>query len=179
MPAPPYSCWAAVNWLRPMMAVLSNISLPGPKAEHCSFLPLQLECSPSQGAPVSRQRGPAVLGETSPRLVAANAWRERDRARERGRGRGGGRGRGRERKSEREESPGEKEKGESAQRCHTANLQTAQNYAAAVRNPCYCHTTPSDETKSSKRLLTATNFPWPCCVTLVGPFFHCSKRYEA
>ena len=35
-------------------------------------LPLQVEVAVSQGRPVSRQCGPRVFGETSPRFVEAN-----------------------------------------------------------------------------------------------------------
>ena len=40
---------------------------------HSGNLPLQVLCSRSQGSPVSWHLGPLVLGETSPRLVDANA----------------------------------------------------------------------------------------------------------
>merc|ERR1712216_159338 len=68
-----YSSMDLSNWFRPMISHDSNMSFPGPNAEHCSLLPLQVEWLVSQGNPLSRQRGPAVLGDTSPRFVAANA----------------------------------------------------------------------------------------------------------
>eukprot|EP00035_Acanthoeca_spectabilis_P034753 m.30848 g.30848 ORF g.30848 m.30848 type:complete len:317 (+) comp6846_c0_seq2:1302-2252(+) len=56
-----------------MISVLSNMSFPGPTALHCSVRLLQVLWSKSQGSPVSRQCGPMMLGETSPRLVEPNA----------------------------------------------------------------------------------------------------------
>ena len=47
--------------------------LPGPDATHNSLRPWQVECTTLQFLPVSRQCGPFKLGDTSPRLVEANA----------------------------------------------------------------------------------------------------------
>ena len=49
------------------------VLLPGPEATHICVRLLHVECSNSQGRPVSIQCGPLVLGETSPRLAEANA----------------------------------------------------------------------------------------------------------
>lgn len=57
--------------LRPMISQLSNMSFPGPDATHSSERPLHVECTVSQGSPVSWQWAPRVLGDTSPRLVEA------------------------------------------------------------------------------------------------------------
>ena len=56
-----------------MISVDSNISRPGPKATHRGMCPLHVDVSISQGNPESRHLGPAVFGDTSPRLVLANA----------------------------------------------------------------------------------------------------------
>ena len=49
------------------------VYVPGPNATHSCVRPLQVECSRSHGNPVSRQWGPFVFAETSPKLVEANA----------------------------------------------------------------------------------------------------------
>ncbi|CAB0018240.1 unnamed protein product, partial [Nesidiocoris tenuis] len=49
------------------------MSLPGPNAMHASFLSLQVDMASSHGAPDGTHLGPAVLGDTSPKLVDANA----------------------------------------------------------------------------------------------------------
>ena len=49
------------------------VLLPGPEATHICVRLLHVECSNSQGRPVSIQCGPLVFGETSPRLVEAKA----------------------------------------------------------------------------------------------------------
>ena len=59
---------ALLNCLAPMIRVLSIMSLPGPEATHSSVRLLQVDVSTSQGSPVSKQWGPWVLGDTSPRL---------------------------------------------------------------------------------------------------------------
>mmetsp|Transcript_11619 Transcript_11619/g.29848 ORF Transcript_11619/g.29848 Transcript_11619/m.29848 type:complete len:280 (-) Transcript_11619:177-1016(-) len=56
-----------------MIWVLSNMSRPGPTAEHCSVRLLHVEWSKSHGSPVSRQCGPRMFGETSPRFVDPKA----------------------------------------------------------------------------------------------------------
>lgn len=56
-----------------IILVLSNISLPGPEAKHFSLDVEHFSLSWSQTLPENSQRGPFVLGDTSPRLVDANA----------------------------------------------------------------------------------------------------------
>lgn len=56
-----------------MSRVDSNWSgQPGPRPMHCCTRPLQVECTASQGSPVSRQKAPRVLGEVSPTF----AWQK-------------------------------------------------------------------------------------------------------
>ena len=75
------SCAATSLCLRAMIFVDSNISLPGPSDQQYvgALVPssiLHVELLRTQGLPSSGppwQSGPAVLGETSPRLVDAKA----------------------------------------------------------------------------------------------------------
>ena len=56
-----------------MMRVLSIISLPGPEAIHIAVRLLHVDVYRSQGSPVSIQRAPFVLGDTSPKFDCPNA----------------------------------------------------------------------------------------------------------
>lgn len=63
--------------LRATMYVLLNMSPPGPNEKQASFRPSDslghVLLSGSHGSPEISQRGPFVLGDTSPRLLDANA----------------------------------------------------------------------------------------------------------
>lgn len=64
---------AVSNILVAMILVLSNMSLPGPDAKHLSLGKLHNSFSWSQTFPENSHFAPFVFGETSPRLVDANA----------------------------------------------------------------------------------------------------------
>ena len=56
-----------------MILTLSKLSFPGPDAKHCPWPSGQAESNASQGSPVNSHFGPIIFGETSPKLVDANA----------------------------------------------------------------------------------------------------------
>lgn len=56
-----------------IICVLSNISFPGPAATQYFACPSQVLETKSHSFPVVTHLGPRVLGETSPKLVEANA----------------------------------------------------------------------------------------------------------
>jgi hypothetical protein len=64
---------ALSNSFSATIRVLSNMSAPGPAAMHISLRPEQVLVWASQGRPLNWHRPPLVLGDTSPKLLDANA----------------------------------------------------------------------------------------------------------